>query len=110
MPGRADLYIYQGDDYVALVTVMTSDGSAPADITGYTAQAQIRDDIADNAADIEVSFITELFSPYVRLEIPAMVTEGMCGDYVWDMQLTSPDGIVSTLLAGSVSVTAEVTR
>jgi hypothetical protein len=32
------------------------------------------------------------------------------GLYVWDLQLTAPDGAVETILAGNVQVTQEVTR
>ena len=109
MAGRADLYIYQGDDYTALVTVM-SDASTPADITGYTAQAQIREDVADNVAEVAVDIVTDVFSPYISLKIPSSVTVNLCGAYVWDLQVTDPGGLITTLLSGAALVTAEVTR
>lgn len=45
--GRADLTIYQGDDMAWTVLVTLEDGITPADITDYTALAQIRRSVAD---------------------------------------------------------------
>jgi len=108
MADRGDLIIYQGDDWGATVSVFN--GTAPADITGYTAKAQIRQDVADNDADVDVEIVTAVTSPTISLTIPAAVTADMCGDYVWDLQITSPAGQVTTILAGNVRVTQEVTR
>ncbi len=108
MPARADLRIYQGDDFGAVVTV--NGGEPPDVIAGYTAQAQIREDTADNCPDVAAEIATEVVSPLVNLTIPADVTVNLCGQYVWDLQLIDPDGVVSTILAGNVVVTPEVTR
>jgi len=109
MAGRADLVIYQGDDWGATVNV--KNGTGPADITGFTAKAQIRQDVADNDPDVNVEITTVVSSPTVELTIPAAATVDLiCGSYVWDLQLTSPAGQITTILAGNVSVTQEVTR
>jgi hypothetical protein len=108
MPSRADLRIYQGDDFGAVVTV--NGGTPPDVIAGYTALAQIREDTADNCPDVAAEIVTEVASPVINLTIPRDVTVTLCGEYVWDLQLIDPSGIVSTILAGSVVVTSEVTR
>ena len=109
VPGQADLYIYQGDDFTAVVTVLNEDGSE-ADITGYTAKAQIRGDVADKA-DVMAELTTFVQSPYVTLSLMHTETANLCGGRsVWDLELTSPEDTVVTVLAGRAFVTAEVTR
>jgi hypothetical protein len=109
VPNQADLYVYQGDDFGAMVTVLNEDGTE-ADITGYTARAQIRPDIAD-LANVSAEITTVVSSPYVNLSLLHDQTVELCGGrYVWDLELTSPANAITTALAGKVFVTAEVTR
>jgi hypothetical protein len=110
MPGLANLSIYQGDDYAAVVSVSGNAG-APVDLTGYTAQAQIRLGPADANAIVVVEMIATIVPPNaVNLSIPHAITCQLSGCYVWDLQLKSSGGAISTVLAGSVVVTREVTR
>jgi hypothetical protein len=109
MPSQGDLILYQGDDEPYTVTV-TLDGTTPADITGYTAQAQIRRAVADADPEVAATITCTVQSPEVLLSIPHAVTATLTGKYVWDLQLTSPEGMVKTVMAGKVSVTQEVTR
>src|SRR5688572_19168045 len=107
---RADLAIYQGDDYAATVTVLNPDNT-PADITGFTAQAQIRRAVADLDPVVVATMTAVIASPDVSLSLSHDQTKSLTGRYVWDLQLTSiTDASVTTILAGRVSVTAEVTR
>ena len=109
MPQFANLGIYQGDDFSAVVTVLN--GRDPADLTGYTAQAQIRAGVADQASEPAIQMVTSISSPNVYLSIPHTQTATLTGGYIWDLQLThTADGIVSTILRGNVLVTQEVTR
>ena len=108
MATKADLRIYQGDDYGAIVTV--NGGQPPDVIAGYTAKAQIREGIADEYPDVAAEITAEVASPVINLIIPRDVTVNLCGQYVWDLQITDPAGVVSTILAGNVVVTPEVTR
>jgi hypothetical protein len=102
-----DLLIYQGDDYVAVVTV---NGGQPVDvIAGYTANAQIRRDFADNA-DVVADMTAIVNSPYITIGLSKDQTVNLSGDYVWDLQITSPTGGATTILRGNVLVTQEVTR
>jgi hypothetical protein len=107
---KANLDVVQGDDYVATVSVTNADGS-PADISGYTAKAQIRQDVADEARRVDVEITTAVASPNVTLTIPHATTQTLtAASYVWDLQLTSAGGQITTILAGTVIVTREVTR
>ena len=70
MPDLADLLIYQGDDYSAVVTV-TDGTNTPPDLSGYTAQAQIRQGPADANPDIVVDITVSLTPPnQIQLSIP----------------------------------------
>jgi hypothetical protein len=111
MVTKANLAIYQGDDYLAVVTV-SNGTSTPPDLTGYTAQAQIRSGPADSNATVLVEISTQVnpANSTVNLTIPSAITATLSGQYAWDLELIAPDGIINTILAGSASVTPEVTR
>jgi hypothetical protein len=87
--GRADLYIQQGDDYQAVVTV--SDASTPPGqvLAGYTAQAQIRCGRADENPQVVVEIATAVTR---RTSRRRSHTRRLEGPYVWDLQVTSPNG------------------
>jgi len=110
MLSRADLTVYQGDDYRA--TVEVTDGVTPPDqiLTGYSALAQIRSGPADSNPAVIVAIQTAIASPYVNLLIPHDQTIALKGKLVWDLQLTAPDGTITTVLAGSVFPTLEISR
>jgi hypothetical protein len=107
--GQANLDIYQGDDPAWRVTVMTT-ANTPADITGYTASAQIRRAVADVDPVVVATLATTVTSPDVFLSLTHTQTALLSGRYVWDLQLTSAGGAVTTILEGNVIVTSEVTR
>jgi len=110
MAASADLAIYQGDDYSAVVTV-TSNGTPPATVlAGYTAQAQIRTAVADVSPAVVVQITTTVASPNITLSIPHTITKTLVAQYVWDLQLTYQDGTITTILNGNVNITQEVTR
>lgn len=104
----ADLAIRQGNDYAATVLVENADGT-PADLTAYTgARAQLRRAPADEDPEVACEIVCTLVLPdQIRLSIPKAITTGLCGRYVWDLDLL-PDEL--TIIGGKAVVTAEVTR
>jgi len=106
-----DLAIYQGDDWSASVTVLRGD-LTPADLTGYTATSQIRAGVADQAPMVAAVIQATIVLPnFVSLYLPHAQSVLLPGsDYRWDVQLVSPSGQITTILAGEVLVTQEVTR
>lgn len=108
MPEIADLPIYQGDSFGIAVTVRQN--GVPADITGWTAVAQIRRAVADSEPEVAAEMTAAVQSPEVLLSLTPAQTVTLSGRYVWDLELTDLAGSVTTVLMGKVNVTAEVTR
>jgi hypothetical protein len=110
MASTANLSIYEGDDFMALVTVLNTD-STPADLTGYTVQAQVRTGPADSNPTVSAEFQCTFSGNVITVVLPHTATIALtAATYVWDLQLTDTSGWVSTLLAGAVRVTKDVTR
>lgn len=106
---RADLEIYQGDSYEATVTVSNPDGT-DADLTDATAESQIRRGPADSYP-LVVAFTVEILMPnLILLSLTGAQTTALTGDYMWDLELTTPERAPETLLWGAVAVQPEVTR
>jgi len=107
---RADLDIYQGTDYTATVFVANIDGT-PADLTGWTAKAQLRRGPADAAPEVEHEIAATVQPPQtVLLSIPHAATTLLTSRYAWDLDLISPTGQIVTVLQGAAIIDAEVTR
>lgn len=110
MATEANIRIYQGDDYAADVTVLNVDDT-PADLTGYTAQSQIRISLADKSAAPVAEFLTTIAGNVITILLSHDQTKLLDkSTYVWDLQIIDPTNWITTLLAGQVLVTKEVTR
>jgi hypothetical protein len=111
MPTAADLSIYEGDDWAGTVTVNQSDGT-PANLTGYTAQSQIRTGPADQQPTVAAEIQATVQLPnQVLLYLSHAQTTSLSGPiFYWDCQITSSTGQITTILAGKVKVTQEITR
>jgi len=108
VPLVVDLRLYEGDDVFLRVVVTDPDTFGPADLTGYTAQSQIRAAAGD--AEIMAEFTTEIIDNFVYLTLTSPQTTGLVGRGVWDVQLVDADGVVGTVAGGRVTWVAEVTR
>ncbi|QWT29921.1 hypothetical protein SEA_TUNATARTARE_28 [Streptomyces phage TunaTartare] len=108
LPANYDLVLYKGDFFSMTLTFKNPDNSA-MDLTGYTAQCSIRPTIGSTEAHAATLTITPLQGK-VDVLFPSTVTSALAaGDYVWDFQLTNPDGNVRTFFAGDVKVYGEIT-
>jgi len=105
-PMTVDLNVYAGDD-LKLHLEVTDDAGAPFDLTGYTAEAQIR---ASADAPAALAFTATVLANAVDLVLPTAISTTMPIKAVWDVQVVSAAGAVTTLAAGKVTVTPEVTR
>ena len=104
-----NISIHQGDDWVAVLTVRNQDGTL-ANISGYTAKAEMRDDYAETGADLVAEIMAAVNSPIVNLSLGRTTTKAIpSGRYVWDCQLTAPGGNITTIAAGTADLVPEVT-
>lgn len=116
MPGKANLSIYQGDDYQLVVLFKVKATGEPLPVTGHTFKAQVRKSTADEdgGGDPLAEFacmVTDGPNGTVLLELDHTQTTALTErTAAWDMQGTDTGGYVTTYLAGSVTVTPEVTR
>lgn len=109
-PARQDLVITRGDTETVYAT-MTTDGSTPIDITGRTYAAQLR--TTPDISIISASFVCAVTDgPNGEVTCTMTPTESSQldpGYYYWDLQ-ENASGVISTILAGQVTVLADVTR
>jgi hypothetical protein len=101
-----DIRITQGDDLVETFAFQDDDGQ-DVDLTGYTFASQLR---RQPGGEIVTPFVITVSGNSVTRRVPASVTNGFTGVYVHDFQWTTPQGLVRTLLTGTLEIEAEVTR
>ncbi len=109
-PATQNLTIVRGDTDTIIVN-LTSDGSTPINITGRTYRAQIRTE--KDSGTIAASFtctVTNAALGQVTCVLSAVSSSGLTpGINYWDFEETNA-GVVTTILAGTVNVLADVTR
>jgi hypothetical protein len=107
-PGNYSLNIYRGDTYHWLFTLYADeDKLVPFDLTGITPKAEIRDKpsgrvIAAIDCPVELPNI-------IKATLPAAASATIPQGSAWDLQLTYANGDVSTILAGRVMLTPDIT-
>jgi phage tail sheath gpL-like len=110
VPADQDLTITRGDTETLVLTI-TSDGTTPINITGRTYTAQIRS--TPDSSTVKASFsctVTSGSNGQVTCTLSAANSALLsAGNYFWDLQ-ENASGVISTLLAGTVTVLADVTR
>jgi len=107
--------IEQGATLVLPFVWQSSDGT-PVDLSGYTARMQVRRTVSSPDVLLEATTANNrlqisALAGQVSLVLPASVTEAI--DWTrgrYDLELESPDGVVTRLLFGEVTVSKEVTR
>jgi hypothetical protein len=108
-PPRYDLALYEGDSALWKFVLWTDAAqSVPYDLTGDTAKAEIRDK-PDGTTVIELTCALTLPNQ-ILVTLDATTSETVPAVGVWDLQLTASNGWVSTIVAGRVVVTPDVTE
>lgn len=107
-PGNYPLKLYRGDTYRWQFKLWDDpEKTIPTDLTGVTPKAEIRD---KPSGAIKAPITTSVTAPNI---IEAILTAADCANLpvkgAWDLQLTYANGDVSTVLAGTVDVTLDVT-
>jgi hypothetical protein len=106
LPASFDLVFWKGD-YQDFIVEFLDELGAPAPITGQVPLAVMR---ASYTAPTTYEFVTTVQNQnQVRVYLPSSISKTIpAGDYIWNLQLTAPNGDVRTHLAGDVKVYAEV--
>lgn len=105
-PGNLTLKLYRGDSYSWVIGVWGDDAhTQPVDLAGATARAEIHGPSGTMVLSCVVVPPNE-----ISLALPAATWVSTGNGTRWDLQLSWSDGRVYTLLAGGVSVQADVTR
>jgi hypothetical protein len=110
MAGHYDITIRRGDTYQDTFTV------AANLLTNYTALMQWRDKdgtvkvtcsstAAPSTMTIAVGSVDTVITPIITAVQTALLEQGTL---YYDCQITSPAGVVTTILEGTVTVTADV--
>jgi hypothetical protein len=108
VPAEVDLELYAGDDFTFTITVNNPDGTA-ANLTGFTAMAQIRA-AASLSSPVLASFTPSIAGNVISLHLPSTGSTGLPPTCVYDAQMTDPSSVVTTLVAGTVTVAPQVTQ
>lgn len=113
--GRYDMTCEQGTTFRQTLRWL-DESDTPVDLTGYTAAMQVRAshkaattwlDLSSTNGDIViVPEDGELQITVVAIDTAALAP----GTGVYDLELTSPGGIVTRLIEGKFTVTPEVTK
>jgi hypothetical protein len=110
VPVTTDLSITRGDTETIVFT-STTDGTTPINVTGrtYTAQMRTSPDISIVSASFDCQ-VTNGANGVVTCVLSAANSALLSpGYYYWDLQ-ENASGVISTLLSGTVTVLADVTR
>lgn len=114
-PGKRNLKIIQGATLFEAFTWKDANGVAK-DLTGYSARAMARTDYdaANPFMDLTSGAGTIVLggtAGTIQLKMTAAATAAITATSgYWDLELVAPDGTVTRLLQGSVTVCKEVTR
>ena len=105
-----NLTINGGETFSEDITLFRADGTGVVDLTGFTAQSQIRKTAASyQFADFTVG-ITNPTQGLVNVSIASTINERFRpGRYVWDLLLVRPSGFKFIAVEGTVNVRAGVT-
>jgi hypothetical protein len=109
-PATQDLTITRGDTETIVVT-LTTDGTTAIDVTGrtYTAQLRSTPDISVISASFTCTVTNGAAGEVTCVMSSTASAELSPGFFYWDLQ-ENASGTISTVLAGTVTVLADVTR
>lgn len=113
-PGRYNIQVYQGSTWT--ISPQWKIDNLYVDVTGYTAKMDVRYSASSTSTIIELSstngrITVGTTNGKFTLALTATETAALtAGSYVYDLEITAPDGTVTRLLEGGFSVSPEVTR
>ena len=105
-----NLNINAGESFSEDLSIFSADGSGVVDLTGFTAQSQIRKTAASyQFADIQVG-ITSAKGGQVNISIASSITQFFRGGrHLWDLLLVRPSGFKFIAVEGNALVRTGIT-
>lgn len=113
---RQTLYIPQGSTYKHTFNYLNPAGTAPVDITSYTARTHFRVNIDDAATFFEGTTEDGILSidgtnGQVNMNIPAATTAAWTQEKgYYDIEIIAPNTEVTRIIKGALKIDPEVTR
>ena len=107
MPAQYNLLVYRGDNGKWQFKIWTdASKTTPVDLTGYTVKAELRNKPAGTTIVPTTCTVT---LPNIVTMVLTAANAKLAVSGVWDLQFTDSTGIVTTMVAGIVTVTPDVT-
>lgn len=106
----SNMYIDQGSDFNAIIT-LTNQDSTPINLTGCTVKSQFRKSYqSSRSTDFQV-VIYSAVEGKIRLSLPASVSADLyAGRFLYDVEITTSYGERKRVLEGIVVLTPEITK
>jgi hypothetical protein len=108
LPVAVALNLYAGDDFTMIITVKNPDGSL-VDLTGYTVTGQVKHTPADASALGTFTCTPGGTAGTITCTLANSLTATLAAPLVYDVQMKSAGGIITTLVAGAITFAAQVT-
>lgn len=110
MAAISNLYADAGSNFSAIVTVRGSDGN-PINLTGYSVASQLRKSYGSTTAYNFNASIYEAGQGKVRVQLSAAQSSAIKpGRYLYDIEVTAPNGDKTRVVEGIVLITPEITK
>lgn len=112
---RFDITINQGATYELTITWKDSAGTA-INLTGYTARMQVRETYSSTTPIVSLTSGSGITlggaAGTIAIVISATTTAALTAPFsgVYDLEIVSAAGVVTRLIQGTATVSAEVTR
>ena len=102
---RKNISINVGETFSENLTLLSADGSGVVDLTGFTAQSQLRKHPSNpRFADIQVGFVNAS-EGLINISIASTITKFLQGGrHVYDVILTRPGGFKLVAFEGNANV------
>ena len=112
MAGILNITIDQGETYTNTNSVFLADGVTAMNLTGYTVASKMRKHYTSTAAHtINTTITNPATAGLIDSSLSATETSAItAGYYVYDLEITSPGGVVTRVVEGKVHMKPGVTR
>lgn len=111
LPAKFDLICYRGQTWSRDIIFRDKTTKDPLDLSGQTAQAQIRPKNNSSILTAEMTCLVVGEEGRVTVSLPSTITSEINpGIYAYDVKLISSDGDIDYYAAGNFVVTGRVTE